>query len=285
MKRKVQLTTRDVALLDALWKWKMLTSAGIWRALYDGRSANTFYVRLLRLKKAGLITLRPTDSCGSGYVWILTKKGFSLVREKISTLKEIGYQSENIEHDLYVTAVHAGEWLAGSPSGVELFSEQQLRRLDPDCYPNWVPTSSLRRPDGYWRIPFQGRPVTIALEVELSKKGGLSYPLVGTFYEQQTTIFRVVWVVGTESLLQHIRSQIEKACPRSVDIHNFLLLDAFKNQGWSARFVCGREANYSLRELLNSCVQHAPSRCRPLELLDFRKCPGRSRASRQAEVS
>lgn len=91
---------------------------------------------------------------------------------------EVGYKSENKEHDFWVTAIHLGDWLYQIPIGSALCSEQQLRRLHRDHYPEWVPKSTDHRPDGWWNINC-GRPNNkslIALEVELSRKSPIKIP-------------------------------------------------------------------------------------------------------------
>ena len=151
--------------------------------------------------------------------------------------------------------------------------------MDPDTYPQWVPFSEIHRPDGYWRIPLLGKMVTLALEVELTQKSALRYRLTANFYQENQNIFRVVWVVTSESLCGKIRTQIRESCPETLDLHNFMLLEDFKKVGWNAQFVNGLEKGRPLKDLLNGGFRHAPGICRTSDLLDARKAPGRSNSS------
>ena len=277
--KKIELTARDREILSSLWKWKMLTSTGICSAFFMTRDASIGYRRLRRLKLAKFIKWTPLDAAENGGVWTLTKKGYHKVRENLPCLSANGFLSENLVHDAYVTAVHVGDWLVTRPPKVELFSEQELRRINPDTYPHWVPSSELHRPDGYWHVPFHGKMATIALEMEITQKRNLSYQLVATFYEQHHEIFRVVWVVPTVAFAEQIRSQIESVSPETQQIHNFLLLNDIKQHGWNAPFIVGRERGWCLKDLLHGGVPNACPTLGTLDFLNFRKTAEGSKTS------
>ena len=270
--KKLQLTKRDFAILKALWKWKMLTAGAIWRGFFPGKSPVTVYVRLWHLRDAGFIDWQSIDQSGSGFVWCLTSKGFHLVRDELPDLEQEGYLSESIKHDLFVTASHLGEWLVTPPSQVELFSEQELRRIKKDAYPDWVPQTDVHRPDGYWRIPLLGQMVTIALEVELSQKSALRYRIMANVYGEFRDIFRVVWIVPSLAMARTIRNQIKDSCPDTVDVHNFMLQADFELSGWNAIFQHGFETGQSLSYLLHG-GHNPPTTVWSRYLLDTRKAP------------
>ncbi len=119
---------------------------------------------------------------GHKYVWTLSKAGYHSIRGRLPLLKEDGYQSENPGHDLLVTAFHLGEWAFHKPDGVELITEQELRRFQPHCHPTWVPDTDLHRPDGLALVQGPKEKTTIAFEVELSEKSAPDYAHVGRFY-------------------------------------------------------------------------------------------------------
>jgi hypothetical protein len=277
--KTIQLTDRDVEVLKALWKWKMLTSAALWKGFFPDKDANTSYTRLWKLGAGGFIDRRLIDSLGRGFVWVLTKKGFHCIQDALPELKEVGYLSENITHDFYVSAVHAGDWLIHRPPQVELFSEQELRRIDPEMYADWVPFSEIHRPDGYWRVPVHGKLVAVALEVEHAQKAAIRYRFTAGFYQEHQQIFRAVWVVRDMALCNSIRKQIKAGFPDTLDLHDFILLEDFKKQGWNATFIHGVEKGRPLKDLLNGGFRHASSICRGSDLLDTRKAPGRSNTS------
>jgi hypothetical protein len=93
---------------------------------------------------------------------------------------------------------------------VEVFSEQELRRVAIDQYPPWVPRTDGHRPDGYWRVPCLKEKILLALEVELTQKRDLDYSLLAQFYAEEKSIFRVIWVTRTLSLAKHIQSIISE---------------------------------------------------------------------------
>lgn len=283
--KTIYLTNRDIALLNALWKWKMLTAAAIWKGFFPDRNPQTSYARLWQLQLHKYIERRSISSSGREFVWILSRKGFNSIKDYIPNLSECGYLSENIIHDHYVTAVHAGDWLIKRPEGIELFSEQELRRINPEAYPEWVPNSGLHRPDGYWHINLVGKNVLVALEIELCQKTSLRYSTPATFYQQSQNIFRVVWVVGSVSLGNRIKKQLELACPNAIGLHNFLLLNQFKKTGWDAPFFLGPESGRPLKDLLNGGSRHYPDKCRATDLLNGRKAPGRSITYKSSTLS
>ena len=125
---------RDIPLLVFLWQWKLSTTAALACRFFPERSLPTAYHRLWLLEKAKFIR-EHTDRYRKRFAWGLDQKGYHAIRELLPALREEGYKSENIGHDLLVTAVHIGDWLLGAPTGAEVFSEQQLRRYHSDYFP------------------------------------------------------------------------------------------------------------------------------------------------------
>lgn len=125
----------DVPLLYFLWLWKVSTTAALSEKFYGSRTPMRAYMRLRKLHKADFIQCR-VDSGGGKYFWSLTKKGYQKIRGFLPhALKQDGYKSEYVGHDLFVAAVHLGEWLKATPPGCALFTEQQLRRFPLELYP------------------------------------------------------------------------------------------------------------------------------------------------------
>ena len=187
--------------------------------------------------------------------WTLTVKGFEFIKDLLPPLKEVGFKSENIDHDFLSTAAHLGDWLSIIPKGADFFSEQELRRYSPEQYPDWVPKTLDHRPDGYWKITFDETVGTIALELELSEKSKGAYRVAGDFYNTNKMISRVIWIVQGMKMAERILSFMAETSAHAKKIHNFILVDQFKVSGWQTRIVLGPEINKTLDFVLHGQPQ------------------------------
>lgn len=275
---KVLTTKRDMAILNFLWRWKVATTAALAKKFFPERTGRTAYNRLWLLKRSGFIEIR-SDVWQQKFVWSLTNKGYTAVREALPTLRADGFRSESIGHDLLVSAVHLGEWLLCSPENAQLFSEQQLRRLHFDSYPSWVPKTDLHRPDGYWRIKNGENFLTIALEVELSQKTGNQYEIVGDFYSKHPSINHVIWVVPRLSLAGYIHTRIQKAIRQKTMIHSFIVYADFQQQSWNAPIVCGAFLGKTIAQILGANIGNSPEPVLGSFLLNTRKSPFKAKTS------
>jgi len=275
---------RDLQMITFLWRWKLSTTKAISARFFPGSSPVIAYNRLLELKKAGYVRVQPFDFEGRRFVWTLCQKGFQCFKNHLPELREEGFVSENLEHDLYVTAVHLGDWLASVPEGVEMFSEQELRRLHFDHYPSWVPKTADRRPDGYWRIRYKGQFLIMALEVELTPKVGTRYDTIGQFYSALSSISRVVWVVRSHGMAKAMQVKFKQQDKENFRKHNFVIIEDFKQFGWKAPIYLGYEQGRTLSFALgvrqqSEVGQPVGSGWGPTStpLLDTRIYPGDSR--------
>jgi len=134
-----------------------------------------------------------------------------------------------------------------------LFTEQQLRRYEPEEYPEWVPKSKKRKPDGYWRINGKDGEKSarvIALEVELSRKKEDEIRSIGYFYADEFRIDRVLWVALSKAMAER---QARIFGGLNVDrraIHNFVLLSDFQRVGWDAPIILGPESGGTIESFL-----------------------------------
>jgi hypothetical protein len=250
------LSKRDFRVIKFLWKWKVATTAGIAFQFFPARAFITCYARLRKLEKAGYIdqiVIRRDSS--RHYYWVVSKKGFHAIRDDIEGLKEDGFKSEHIEHDWLVSAFHLGNWARNSPNGVRFFSEQQLRRLSPELYPDWVPKSLKHRADGYWGVGPEKEIKSVAIEVELNIKDEASYFTATSFYADQEVVSRVVWVVRGGYFITKVRECARKASKSRHDIHNFVLEEDFRENSWEAKIIVGPDSGRSVSELLNSLLR------------------------------
>lgn len=276
------MNKRDIDILKGLWRWKLLSTAAI-AELYFGKLAPSHaYRQLIRLRDRGLIEMIPIpgDEKARSFAWTLTPKGFRITKDYITKLAAEGFRSESIRHDSIVNAVHLGSWIFGIPAECALFSEQQLRRYNPDQYPKWIPQDGSHRSDGYWLTSIHGKQGTIALEVELNAKSAMDYRGIAQSYALNENLFRVVWVVPSIGMGTSILEAMQEM-GKAVLLHSFLLLKDFKVHGWNAKFFTGRDVTKSLCDLLPSEIDTSAQHVAPKLLLDFRKSPHRSQCYAQ----
>jgi len=273
MNIKLRLSSdREIPLLEFLWKWKFSTTSALLEKFYPNVAPITGYKRLLKLNKSGIIQIQ-TDLAGNHTVWTLTHLGFKIIQERMPLLKEAGFKSENINHDFLVNALHLGEWLLELPSGVELFSEQELRRFTEDQCPEWINHDKNHRPDGLWRIPLGDAKKVLSLEVELHRKNRPDYDRTKTYYGRSKKIFRVIWLVQNESAARFLQGIMLSESPFSGDIHNFLTVSEFKALGWNAKFFLGPDQGKTINELLRNNDEKQKKTFSTKFLLDTRRSP------------
>ncbi len=238
-KMRIQITDRDLLVLRLLWKWKLVSTSSLALKFFPDATLQTAYRRILSLSGAGLITsiyIKPRwQEC-----WSLTQKGYKYIRPHLPELAVEGFKSENPHHDHLVTAFHLGEWLIHQPEYTQTYSEQQLRRVPTDLWPDWIPQSDRHRPDGYSLYFKDEKKVVVAVEVELSVKTRQRYAEIVAFYDAQNSIQLVFWLVESHKALNRIKIAFEKFHVREWSKHHFVLLSDFQTNGWSAAFVEGR---------------------------------------------
>ncbi len=255
MKRKRQTGPRekDLPILRFIWWWKIASTGAIAGRFYTEYRWKPFTVhwRLSRLRKEGFLE-QVQVSAAMGSVWTLTNQGFKIIESELPALREHGFASEHMAHDLYVQAAHLGEWLPRhSANDVRFFSEQELRRINPDCYPEWVPCSRIHRPDGYWNLPTATGRRVVALEVEINSKSFEQYKSVGNFYNQEKQISAVIWILGEELLSKKIITAAKSGPYPFRDIHHFVNLSDFKKQGWNSAIISGGDSGITMSAFLN----------------------------------
>lgn len=274
---------RDIPLLHFLWKWRLVTVAALTQKFFPMCSEKTAYNRLLALEHAKRITIRSKGNDGQ-FLCALDRQGYEAIKEELPLLSEPGFKPEHIEHDFLVSAFHLGDWLKDKPENTSLFSAQQLRRIDSEMYPSWVPRSPTHIPDGYTLVKKGDRDSIFAIEVELYSRTELNYQLIGDLYRYLRNVEKVFWLVSGDSLARKIEIQLIKAMRDRPSNHNFILLKEFVAQGWDAPIVIGPDEGRSLSTLFSEIVPKSgenPSDSNLARfLLDTRKSPHKSRNCR-----
>lgn len=267
-KKRRGLSPTDRQLLHFLWRWKVAPTAAVHRHINAVRSLSATYKRLQALLHAHFICHASIARDARRFVWTLDRSGFQAIREELP-LRDEGFRSETMNHDYWVSAIHLGHCLE-SNSSVELFSEQQLRRFDFAAYPDWVPATERHRPDGYWRVPYKERWITLALEVEINHKAGTEYQLAGRFYSRETAVDLVVWVVAKKATATFIRKQLLAVDSLTAEKHCFFLLQDIEQLGWQATATDGCLQGRSLKKILD-WTSKTPETFEPLWFLDASK--------------
>ena len=281
--RNVILSTEcDSPLLEFLWQWKVSTTALLSKKFYPNRTAKKAYYRLRELEEGQFIKARRHPEKPK-YVWVLAKKGFLTIRGRLPELKEEGYQSEHLGHDLLVTAFHLGDFTFEIPQNIELITEQQLRRYQPHSLPAWVPDTELHRPDGYSLVPSPNGKQIFSFEVEINEKSEADYKHAGRFYRHFSQITKVLWLVKTPAIAARIHTRLLEAnCDEGK--HNFVLCREFFECGWRAIISIGEDHGKTIKNIVG-CERGAEGVLTPRQYhLNVQKCTYNSKRSRFYEL-
>ncbi len=278
-KKRCEITDRDYRILRFLWKWKIVSTHGLAKKFFPEANPYTAYRRLLHLESDGFIG-HYTVNGRFNDAWIIKEKGFKYILPYLGDLRSKGYKSTNYPHDFLATAFHLGAWLTVQPDESQSYSEQQLRCYHQDLWPSWVPTSTLHRPDGYSIYQSGDKRVIVAFEAELSLKSKNRYESTIAFYDAQSSINFVFWLVDSKATLDAIKRSAFNFQMLTNSKHQFTLLSDFKKKGWMAPFIEGTLngkclANYLLHKTYTIPTQEPLDRV-TLALLDSRRRPSNS---------
>ncbi len=280
---KQKLSVRDEEILFFLWRWKIATTRNLALRFYSGKSFRAAYVSLWRLERAGWLSSHTTAN-RRDHFWILTDYSYrQLVKPRLPGLIQDGYKSEYVEHDFIVNAVHLGEFIVAQPPHVSLFSEQELRRYDPEFYPAWVPQSKIHRPDGYSLVSNGNEKRLVAFEIELSQKKLEIYENVGRFYFEDTKVADVLWLVGKQSHAKGILQRIKTAIGPKSNIHSFILLNDFHKHQWQSTVVIGKNKGISIAKLVGICAESSRNHDSKIDFFDTRKSLRKSIQNKKSE--
>jgi hypothetical protein len=216
---------------------------------YPKGSPESTYKRLNELARSRYIQCLSSRT-GTGGVWTLTDLGYASIKEELGELAVSGYKSESLSHDLLSMAAMTGEWLTEEPSGVALFSEQELRRIDPSHYPQWVPQTDEHRSDGYWRCPRLKENGSIALELERTPKSLKRYELVAEFYRDHKFVSGVLWVTPFQGATSRIAEKMRDYLGEESSRHWFVSLDEFTRLGWQSQIRIGKASGHTISNLM-----------------------------------
>ena len=165
-------------------------------------------------------------------------------------MRQLRFAAQSVDHDYITSAFHLGEFVHGVPKGVELLTEQQLQTVDTTLLPSWTPKSYEHIPDGYIHFEAGEMKKTIAIEVELNYKSPLRYQKMGHYFDMgHEKVDVVLWLCDRVALAQFISDHLFHSKVRNFKVHNFFLLDTFRDRGWDALSLAGSEKGKSIKEI------------------------------------
>lgn len=270
--RSKKVVESDLKILRFLWRWKLMSTAGVSTFLYGKADTQHAYRRLLCLHKLRLIETR-TNSYDNKVLWGLSKGGYKLMRSSLPTLSSDGYRSESNAHDFLSSVFHLGPVINNPSDKIEIFTEQELRRVDPEDFPQWVPKDMTHRCDGYWRMPINDKQRIIGLEVELSRQKHSRYRDIARYYESNASITRIIWLVRNERQAINMQNSMREEVGENVRFHNFVLYPDFLERGWDAPLKLGAENGIEMSRLFVPIRDYPPTSSYPKGILDLSKRP------------
>ena len=202
---EVQLTTRDMRLLELLARHGVLS---FWQAqeyVFSGRDHSTVHNRLKKIESAGLIrrtrihrVRHPWLPKETGVVFQISSRGLQILhrqRPETSRLDSImTLTGRQIDHDLLTVVI--AESLRKEFSGCNYVSGFHIQRLE----------VGEPRPDGAFAMPQSNK--LIALELELTQKSADRYRELVASYRISRKFDRVIYFVAQEPLGLRIAGEI-----------------------------------------------------------------------------
>lgn len=247
---KVRLSIeRDIPILRFIWRWKIAPLEVLKERFFSDNSRGTCFNRLNKLRLAGFVATVYVPQT-KGFVWMLTKRGFGVVREWLPVGTEAGFKSECVYHDLLSLHLNLGDWVRDPSTDDYLCSEQELRRLPSEALDDWIPGKLSHRPDGYIRPPMFTESVT-ALEVELSPKPVNAYKDLGIAYLECRKVGRVLWLVPSHRMASALSQIFAGLDQRSRQLHQFILKDEFTSQRWKTVIREGSLSGSSVKQSID----------------------------------
>ena len=288
----------DYKVLLFLWRWKVSTSRCIVERLHRhfNMKPDSFYKRLHLLEHSGFVKRESRHVLGNLVSYLaLTENGYEQIRESLVELSQDGFKSESPVHDLLSQVIHLGNFikLNSAPKHLHIFSEQELRRINPSCYPKWIPKLPAHRPDGYWASFYNNsNSIITALELELSLKTTNRYREVVAEYATNSRINHVVWVTSNASIDQAIEKSLQHVEPEGATKHFFVSIPSLLENGWNILLRNKNVAGRNLMSLLlsESDMNHirksseSDLNFKIATLLDSRKWSVNSKASKNYKI-
>lgn len=235
-------------------------------------SEKTFEKKLERLVTKGL--LQRVEHIGRIRFFQLTHQGFLRFRQGLDGFREEGFASESLWHDFLTLALQLGLWSAARPSGVEIVTEQDIRRFYRNELPYWLPSTELHRSDGFTRFKGSSEHKIVSFEVEISRKAVDRYDPVCQYYQKNTDIDLVVWLIRDLTLMKVIQERIILSAD-SLNRHGFILLEDFKTNFWDAEVLMHQKGSIKfvnlMSELVSLPVETISEACRENLTLNFEK--------------
>jgi hypothetical protein len=232
-------------------------------AIYLKASEWWFYEIIARLVAEGLLVERTEGSRFTVTLYQLSKKGFEHISHDLPDLVEKRFAAQSVTHDAFATAFHLGDFVHGTPNEVQLLSEQELQCFDTSLYPIGIPKTRDHIPDGYTIVENGTTRRITAFEIEVNAKGPARYDKVSLHFDLARDVDCVLWLVQDAKVFSLITERFLEIKTRRYAIHNFVTIDQFVKDGWSARIFFGSFKNQTIHDVLNPNGPQTPPKGSP----------------------
>ena len=217
-----KLYQAEYVLLRALWRWKVLSHTLARQMAFGEISQKNAYNKIRRLIKEEYIIERK----GPGIklpVLQLSQKGFDHIKYDLGELREQRFKAQSVTHDYLATAFLQSAKTKMPELEIDFFTEQELLCTDFSLFPDWISTSARHVPDGYMKIQGEGKPLVVALEVELHLKEKHRYAKMAYHFTDKDPKTDVVfWLCDGDYLTNVVFECVRYTAPKNLDIHHFI---------------------------------------------------------------
>jgi hypothetical protein len=239
---------RDQDLLIFVWHHRMCTTATLIKKFYPGTCVNVAYKRIRMLGKDGYLQ-RVCDASGDKTFWAITPKGSRVIRNHLGAPSNIVSGPSSALHQYLASIVLLGPQLLDPKPFGEIVTESVLKYIHKEDWPQWISQEDSHRSDGYFGISYQSKTLPIAVEIELNRKANKELIRAIDFYNAETKIVRVLWVVESAPVARSMAQYIAGRARADRQIHNFVVIRDIEKSLWDAVILHGPEAKSNVETL------------------------------------
>ncbi len=243
------LSPPELKLLKFLWRWKVAPYTVIHRLFFSDLSTWRSYKKLRILLAEGYLKEELPSIVVPTPLFSLTQKGYEVFRREHENLEQKRFKPQSVPHDYLASSFQLGEFVLESPVGVEFFTETELSSLDVSQFPAWVPPAKDHIPDGLTLIKGRDKSRIFAIEVEITLKPIARYDKMNLYFHLNKEVDQVLWLCGSGAVARTIFSKFSSSRMPYLDPHSFILIDDFRQSGWSSKVILGSQKGKTVSEI------------------------------------
>ncbi len=211
----MRLEKRDLSLLGAITRYGILSTEQI-QARFFANVAKTTMLRRLRILEDEELIRRVQGLPGGENAWIMTRHGYEATENNGTPPK---FNNQNaIRHEVRLSSVRMH--LESIGLGETFVPEWELKRKLAEN--NIKAANEKQVPDGIMIVQSEGRPQSVALELELTAKGFARYKKVTLEYERKRKL-SFVWYLITDERIAKMLMPLWKNRDRSENAPELLV--------------------------------------------------------------